>query len=310
MSIRGFAANRLGRDLFVGDVHGHASSFQQLLVAARFNPERDRVFSTGDLTDRGPDSVGMLLRLDREPWFHAVLGNHEAMLLATAAGAEEGHRQRWMSKGGGWYFGLDPQLKERMQRVVAGMPLAIEIAGDDYSIGVVHAELPVDGTWEELARIQEPVEFAFEEQAIAPAASALWGRRRATAVKLALSTGTAVAGALLSFEGPDLLVCGHTPTPDAQPRLAGRLLYVDTGVYLPEGQLSLVDVRSDRFWQIDQRGRISECAGLPRFDPHLCASEARFGSLNPPGEGIEPVPRGPTCGGESPLGGWIRNEPP
>lgn len=64
----------------VGDLHGHRHLLEDELDRIGFNPTRDRVLSGGDLIDRGPDSLGTLELLE-EPWFHAVLGNHELMLL-------------------------------------------------------------------------------------------------------------------------------------------------------------------------------------------------------------------------------------
>ena len=69
-----------GRDLVVGDLHGHRSLLEQELDRLGFDPSCDRVLSVGDLIDRGPESFETLSLID-EPWFHAVLGNHELMLL-------------------------------------------------------------------------------------------------------------------------------------------------------------------------------------------------------------------------------------
>lgn len=73
-------ANVEGRDFIVGDIHGCYSEFKKLLDYVKFDPLRDRVFSTGDLLDRGP-SPYECLNLLKKPWFYAVLGNHEDILL-------------------------------------------------------------------------------------------------------------------------------------------------------------------------------------------------------------------------------------
>lgn len=51
-----FDRNPLGRDLIVGDVHGCFTKLKASLDAVGFNLERDRLFSVGDLVDRGPES--------------------------------------------------------------------------------------------------------------------------------------------------------------------------------------------------------------------------------------------------------------
>jgi serine/threonine protein phosphatase 1 len=60
----------------VGDIHGHFQRLQQCLEAVGFDPAVDRLFSVGDLVDRGPHSEAALDWL-AQPWFHAVQGNHE-----------------------------------------------------------------------------------------------------------------------------------------------------------------------------------------------------------------------------------------
>ncbi|MGC8592585.1 metallophosphoesterase [Acidithiobacillus sp.] len=75
-------ANHAGRDFIVGDLHGHPDALRTLLDHVAFDDDTDRLFSVGDLVDRGPNSAKALDLLG-EPWFYPVLGNHDAMLLAT-----------------------------------------------------------------------------------------------------------------------------------------------------------------------------------------------------------------------------------
>jgi len=75
-------ANLQGRDFIVGDLHGHPDALRALMDHVGFDDDADRLFSVGDLVDRGPNSAGALDLLEA-PWFYPVLGNHDAMLLAT-----------------------------------------------------------------------------------------------------------------------------------------------------------------------------------------------------------------------------------
>lgn len=77
---RALPSNPNGRDFVVGDLHGCFGLLERLLDAVRFDPACDRLFSVGDLVDRGPDSLRCMSFLEA-PWFHAVRGNHESMLL-------------------------------------------------------------------------------------------------------------------------------------------------------------------------------------------------------------------------------------
>lgn len=69
------------RTIAIGDVHGCAIEFEELLEALELQPE-DRVIQVGDLVNRGPDSH-YVLELAREYKVEAILGNHELRLLAA-----------------------------------------------------------------------------------------------------------------------------------------------------------------------------------------------------------------------------------
>lgn len=78
--IKKVPANYDGRDFLIGDLHGCYNEFMELLKYIKFNPKYDRVFSTGDLIDRGPRSLECL-QLLKQPWFFSVLGNHEEIMI-------------------------------------------------------------------------------------------------------------------------------------------------------------------------------------------------------------------------------------
>lgn len=69
------------RTIAIGDVHGCADEFEELLNALELQPE-DRVIQVGDLVNRGPDSHGVL-KLVRAYKIEAILGNHELRLLRS-----------------------------------------------------------------------------------------------------------------------------------------------------------------------------------------------------------------------------------
>ncbi len=79
----------------IGDVQGMYDELMALLAKIGFDPAIDTLWFTGDLVNRGPDSVGAL-RYIKGLGSSAitVLGNHDLHLLAVAEGAAkpgEGH---------------------------------------------------------------------------------------------------------------------------------------------------------------------------------------------------------------------------
>jgi len=70
----------------IGDIQGCAASLDTLLEKISFDNARDHLWLTGDLVNRGPDSLGVLRRLAAmEDNVTTVLGNHDLHLLAAAA---------------------------------------------------------------------------------------------------------------------------------------------------------------------------------------------------------------------------------
>jgi bis(5'-nucleosyl)-tetraphosphatase (symmetrical) len=74
--------------LLVGDVQGCDAALAQLLDLSGFSPSRDTLVMLGDLVNRGPDSLGVLKRLQTlGDAAKCLLGNHDLHLLAVAHGA-------------------------------------------------------------------------------------------------------------------------------------------------------------------------------------------------------------------------------
>lgn len=78
----------------VGDLQGCLDSLKQLLDEVRFDPAHDRLWLTGDLVNRGPQSLECL-RFVRALGEAAitVLGNHDLHLLAVHEGVHKVRRK-------------------------------------------------------------------------------------------------------------------------------------------------------------------------------------------------------------------------
>ena len=153
-------ANNAGRDFVLGDLHGTTDLLRALMEHVKFDPDKDRLFSVGDLVDRGEDSPGALSLL-LEPWFHAVIGNHEDMMVdfmkpqaewkypMDSADGKPDHA--FLFNGGEkWFF--DYRMPEEIRERLETLPLLFVVGEGESRFHVVHADLvrnlldPVGGT--------------------------------------------------------------------------------------------------------------------------------------------------------------------
>ncbi len=215
------ARNSRGRDLAVGDVHGHFSRLREALERVDFDPVRDRLFSVGDLVDRGPECEDVLDWLD-QPWFHAVQGNHEALAISHVRG-EWLDYALYRAAGGGWFLDLDDASQARFAERFAQLPLALEVDTVQGPVGLLHADCPLL-RWRDLLPLlrESPIPEKIREVC-------QWSRLR---LKDENARGVDDLRALL---------VGHTPLRDV--RVLGNVWHIDTGGW-SQGHFTLLDLAS------------------------------------------------------------------
>lgn len=253
-SIIQLPSNQFGKDYVIGDLHGCYELLMRLLDALQFDPACDRLFSVGDLIDRGPDSL-TCLQLLAQPWFFAVRGNHEKMLLDffqrylhehSLAALDDEFMTGFLWNGGDWverHFDagqrcMTPVFDQALQ-LAARMPAMMVVGEGQQRFHVIHAELsqpPFEAPlqfwtnqdidqWLERGEIPES---AYE--------CLLWARAL-------MGDQQAVAGPAMQTDLA-LTFCGHTF--DAGPRLNFSHFCLDTGAFLSS------DVRS--YWGSEDYG--------------------------------------------------------
>jgi serine/threonine protein phosphatase 1 len=213
------AGNTAGRDFVIGDLHGCVDALRFLLREVGFDASRDRLFSVGDLVDRGDQSVEALALLDK-PWFFAVLGNHEDTMCAVAEGRQP--RYRWYGIGGGWAESLPEGALVQHAARLRKLPLVRVIGEGGARFNVLHAEFFGDDAELDAARFDDTVRERL-----------LWGR------ELALGEARPKRGLSPTY-------CGHTPMREV--RQIGAQIFIDTGAFIPEGRLTIVEALTQRQW--------------------------------------------------------------
>ena len=221
--VKHFAANTAGRDFAVGDIHGHFTRLQAALDAARFTPSVDRLFSVGDLIDRGPECRAALDWLDK-PWFHAVCGNHDDYVVHFDTCAVDS----WIFNGGLWFTHLSLPEQKTFAATFAELPIAIEVETAQGLIGIVHADCPFP-SWAQLRNeLQSPKS---SQRLMQVQNRCLWSRSR---LEQRETQGVA---------GLRALVVGHSPIP--VPVRLGNVIHIDTAGWRPaEGYFTLLNLET------------------------------------------------------------------
>ena len=216
-----FARNAAGRDFAVGDIHRCFSHLSRSLQAIGFDESVDRLFSVGDLVDRGLESNQVLEWL-AQPWFFAICGNHDFMTWRSALGrpyAEVDH----LAHGGGWLGMLAQDEQRRIGTGLAALPLALEVETAAGLVGLVHADCPFDD-WQEM----QAVPWESVEPTSSVGECCLWSFERYTRRYAA------------PVRNVRAVVHGHVVV--KAPEVLGNVHFIDTGGWRPGGFFTFLDL--------------------------------------------------------------------
>ena len=126
----------------MADLHGEADRFHRMLDVLPFSPE-DTLVILGDVIDRGPDGIALLMEIMEMPNAVLLLGNHEHMMLQYfAPDAEEIHIRRWDKNGNAptlaAFRKLDPDTQEKLLGYLASRPTQLELTVEGEKYFLVH----------------------------------------------------------------------------------------------------------------------------------------------------------------------------
>lgn len=220
MLVQHFNQNLIGTDYIVGDIHGCYTLLYQKLKEIGFNKVFDRLFCTGDLVDRGEESIKCLDIL-AEPWFYTVLGNHDQMAYDWVYLKDDIYAMSpslYERNGGAWFMALEKETQTIIADKFAELPILIEIETASGLVGIVHADCPFND-WESLK--QEVL--AKNGRVIL---QCLWNRDRIKTKDKSV------------IKGVSKVYHGHTVL-EIDGKLGNRH-YIDTGAVFPGGYFTIL----------------------------------------------------------------------
>lgn len=262
--INAFEPNALGRDFIIGDLHGCYGLFQAHLDHVEFDPAKDRIFSVGDLIDRGPDSFKCLQLLD-EPWFHAVYANHEDLMCYFLGTKDDPYNYGhwWYRNGGNWYDNCDDTrfLVKDLAKKAVELPRLITVKGQFH---VIHAEVfsDVELTDEDLANPECANTVLMTRSA--DGECGIWGRELFMELYAREHNQTVLDHVRKSLEQYHWAIqtkcspifSGHTIV--TNPAQIGQCINIDTGAFTStkhdEFGLTMYSVNSECFYKANRNG--------------------------------------------------------
>lgn len=254
--------NLIGRDFIIGDLHGSYHLLMKFMKLIGFNKEKDRIFSVGDLINRGVHSFKSL-NLINEPWFFVVPGNHEGMFYSFIDPYQDGDWRQgnsFWSNGGNWINDYDVIDKKEelteLAKKLCDFPMVRTIKGKN-KVHMIHAEFSYKivkkyGTLTD-SMIEDPI--ILQELCETPCwdgKSAHWGRDVFSPYyNITLSEKYMKDGMASLYESPDLslVVSGHTIV--KTPIKFGKLLNIDTGAWFCPRPLTIYDVKLNCLHQVN-----------------------------------------------------------
>lgn len=226
----------------MGDLHGKRALLVQWLKWVKFDFENDILLSTGDLIDRGEDSL-WCASLIYQPWFHSCHSNHGQMFKDALFG-----KSVWnsgISYVDAWVLPLmqNPKLKT-LAGDMGELPIVLNIknkAGKLFHI--IHAELE-DGmvTGDQLQDDALMTDWLARDYALTNKPSILWSRFQYSEFCMKNISHNSVVGyfnehpgntqAIINMQNAERghIISGHTIM--QKPLTILNQTCIDTGAYL------------------------------------------------------------------------------
>ena len=127
----------------MSDIHGEADRFHAMLKKINFS-EKDTLIILGDIIDRGPDGIALLLEIMDMPNVIVLLGNHEHMMLQYLSPDATGVEIRRWNKNGNTptlmeYLRLKAKVQRKILDFLRTRPTHMELEIEGKRFYLVHA---------------------------------------------------------------------------------------------------------------------------------------------------------------------------
>ena len=133
----------------MSDIHGDLDSYRRMLELIGFS-DNDELYVLGDVVDRGPYGVEILLDIMDRPNVHMTLGNHEHAMYNALVFKDREFWSIWRRNGGFVtmealeYREETARHKERILAYLRNLPLFREIEVNGRKFFLVHASAGED----------------------------------------------------------------------------------------------------------------------------------------------------------------------
>lgn len=223
-----FEKNIIGTDYVVGDIHGNYNALMNLLKKIGFNFDKDRLFSVGDLTDRGLENI-QVISLIKKNWFFPVRGNHEDLIIDIGLLTyDQYYEDRENRNGNDWFFEESDTTRLKIIEEFKKLPYAIQIG----NVGIVHAY--PDNCWEKTLKA-----IKYNDQL--KINTFVWNR---TISKLVAKFNYSL---VRNIKNIDYVIVGHQIQPKVQK--VENIIFLDTGFYAG-GELSVINLSNHKITSV------------------------------------------------------------
>ena len=225
----------------LSDIHGNKKAFTAILEKIQFT-DSDELYVLGDVVDRNPFGMELLVDIMRRPNVHMLLGNHEYMMMQALGLDPHGPEQReamrlWFHNGGkvtlDAFTALDRATQKEVISYLKSLPMEFTLTVNNRNFVLVHATSKKMTQFHEL-RDGELKEFL------------VWDRESVRWIPA------------MGVHENEIVIFGHTPTCNLQDKrpleifVEDNIIGIDCGAAYPEiGRLACVRLDDLRVFYSD-----------------------------------------------------------